>query len=122
MEHLIGLEWSTGLFGLSIGILIGCVATWHSLCATIAADLRVNVDDLQETQVSLVSESPVHEPAPNPFDAIGIRILHRLANAYDSEDVAAQYRHMARLTTQKIKPPADAESCRELAAAMEAAR
>lgn len=131
MNYLTGLEWSAGLFGLSIGIVIGCVATWFSLrpkanysmpgeSALIkwATDTHgespflnwamkspPDVVEIPETELVIYGDVPAIPPG-NPLHA---RMFERWLEAEGMGDRFMQNRQEGRMLLAGIEPPTSRE-------------
>lgn len=109
MNYLTGLEWSTGIFGLSIGLLIGCVATWFSLRPQCSEPGKTAIPELHEPDLAIYGDVPVVPPC-NPLHA---RMFERWLEADAVGDRIAKNRQEGRMLRWGFEPPAsraDAES------------
>ncbi len=108
MNYLTGLEWSTGIFGLSIGLLIGCVATWFSMRSNVViGDGEPEVESAFEEAV--YGDVPIVPPC-NPLHA---RMFERWLEADAVGDRVGKNRQEGRMLRWGFEPPvsrADAES------------
>lgn len=117
MEHLTGLDWSAGLFGLAVGIIIGAVLVWAMRERERRAD-----DSTREVLADLsqfVRDAPLGDvPAtPEPLERYGnplvIRMYERWLEADGRGDQIAVRRQEIRMLTNGIDTPwsrADAET------------
>lgn len=110
MDYLTGLEWSTGCFGLAIGILIGAVCTWLVMPKP---DLVVTNSPLSEPPIDAWAAAAAPEPACNP---IAVRMLERWIDASYKTDNAARLRQESHLYQAGITPPTDIATAQTLIA------
>lgn len=114
MNYLTGLEWSTGIFGLSIGLLIGCVATWWSLREKVVAadDPFVPLSELpaleeqRGTRVHIETDAPAI-PHCNPLIE---RMYERWIEAFYAGNHINTRRAEIRMISSGITPPTDIDS------------
>ena len=115
MEHLTGLEWATGLFGLAIGILSGCVATWFAMRPVTDAEIHDALTDLSNLgRDEVVGDVPA---TPEPIERCGnplvIRMYERWLDADARGDAIAVRRQEIRMLSNGVDTPwsrADAET------------
>lgn len=124
MQHLTGLDWSAGLFGLALGIIIG---------ATLVALMRERKKLQADAQDILVDvEQFLRDPGDEPYGDVPAvpvearrephgnllltRMYERWLAAFHSSDPVSQRRQEIRMLNAGITPPADfAQAERELA-------
>lgn len=110
MEHLTGLQWSAGLFGLAVGIIAGAVVTWFGMRTPrpvsddeihAAFDELVPVGDVPAVPEPL-ARAVLHAPATNPLLT---RMYERWLDAEASGDRIAMRRQEIRMLANGIDPP-----------------
>lgn len=104
MNYLTGLEWSAGLFGLSIGVLIGAVCTWKGIQDNLpqakpCADMSLN--ELPTMDLTVYGDVPAVPPC-NPLHA---RMFERWLEAEGMGDRFIQNRQEGRMLLAGIEPP-----------------
>lgn len=101
MEHLIGLEWSAGIFGFSLGLTVGAVAAWFASKKPVV-------------EVTPVVEAPnAGEVArlPEPCGNLLIpRMYERWLEADAAGDRLSRHRAEMRMFQAGIDPPADRDA------------
>ena len=128
MEHLTGLEWSAGLFGFAIGMIVGTIMTWLAMRdqMNVGDDPLIPVDDfpkmqpqLAATQVTIAYEAPHGDVPAIPVahgNLILMRIYQRWLDAQARGDRFAMNRQEGRMLCSDIEPPTSREEAeRELA-------
>lgn len=128
MEHLTGLEWSAGLFGFAIGMIVGTIMTWLAMRGqmNVGDDPLISVDDspkmqpqLSATQVTIAYEAPHGDVPAIPVahgNLILMRIYQRWLDAQARGDRFAMNRQEGRMLCSDIEPPTSREEAeRELA-------
>lgn len=113
MNYLTGLEWSTGCFGLALGILIGAVCTWLAM---------PKPKIVTGQSPALATETPVDEwaravaPPDPPRNPIIVRMLERWIDAAYKTDNAARLRQESRLYQAGVTPPTNIAEAQNLIA------
>jgi len=105
MNYLTGLEWSTGIFGLSIGLLIGCVATWFSLRPQCSEPGETAIPELHEPDLAIYGDVPVVPPC-NPLH---VRMFERWIEADAMGDRQNRLRQEVRMLRASVEPPINRE-------------
>jgi len=126
MEHLTGLQWSAGLFGLAIGMVIGAVLAWamreHERRAD--GDPKLTADDFPPlvpgpsagitlTDAPLGDIPAVPEPLERHGNPLVIRMYERWLDADARGDAIAVRRQEIRMLSNGVDTPwsrADAET------------
>lgn len=126
MEHLTGLQWSAGLFGLAIGMVIGAVLVWfmreHERRAD--GDPKLTADDFPPlvpgpsagitlTDAPLGDIPAVPEPLERRGNPLVIRMYERWLEADGRGDQIAVRRQEIRMLSNGVDTPwsrADAET------------
>lgn len=120
MEHLTGLEWSTGLFGLAIGIVAGAVSTWFAMrdqrCVS-DAEIHVALSDLVTMNDAPIVQRPVVLDAPT-INPLVVRMFERWLAAEADGDRVAMHRQAIRMLNTDIDPPASRADAKARLAAM----
>lgn len=106
MHYLTGLEWSAGLFGLSIGVLIGCVATWFEmrpLPGPVVDEIAaMGLNELPAMEAQIYGDVPVIPPC-NPLH---VRMYERWLEADAAGDRFVKNRQEGRMLRAGFEPPA----------------
>ncbi len=117
MEHLTGLDWSAGLFGLAIGMVIGAVLVWCMRERERRADeatREVLTDLAQFAHDEVVGDVPaVPEPLERCGNPLVIRMYERWLDADARGDAIAVRRQEIRMLSNGVDTPwsrADAET------------
>lgn len=118
MEHLTGLQWSAGLFGLAIGIVVGAVSTWFAMRPPRAVSDAEIQDALTDLSQFARGEAVGDVPAtPEPLERCGnplvIRMYERWLDADARGDSIAVRRQEIRMLSNGVETPwsrADAET------------
>ena len=110
MEHLTGLQWSAGLFGLAVGIVIGAVSTWFAMRTPSPVtddEIHAAFDELVPGDVPAIpapleQHAVLHAPATNPLLT---RMYERWLDALTAGDRIAMRRQEIRMLANGIDPP-----------------
>ena len=112
MEHLTGLQWSAGLFGLAIGIVVGAISTWFAMRPPRAVS-DAEIQDAFNDVLPLGDVPAIPEPLERHGNPLVIRMYERWLDADARDDKVAVRRQEIRMLTNGIDPPwsrADAET------------
>lgn len=124
MEHLTGLDWSAGLFGLALGMVIGAVLVWCMRERRTDGDPLITADDFPPLVPGpsagiTLTDAPLGDiPAvPEPLERCGnplvIRMYERWLDADARGDAIAVRRQEIRMLSNGVDTPwsrADAET------------
>ena len=106
MAYLPGLEWSAGLFGLSIGVLIGCVMTWFALRQK-RNELMSGEAALMDWAMSAHAEQIYGDvPVIPPCNPLHVRMYERWLEADAAGDRFVKNRQEGRMLRAGFEPPA----------------
>ena len=112
MEHLTGLQWSAGLFGLAIGIVVGAISTWFAMRPPRAVS-DAEIQDAFNDVLPLGDVPAIPEPLERHGNPLVIRMYERWLDADARGDAIAVRRQEIRMLSNGVETPwsrADAET------------
>ena len=124
MEHLTGLDWSAGFFGLAVGIVMGAVLVWAMRPHDAGGDPVLTADDFPPlvpgpsasitlTDAPLGDIPAVPEPLERHGNPLVVRMYERWLDADARGDAIAVRRQEIRMLSNGVDTPwsrADAET------------